>query len=289
MADYKAIVRQMQDEERRLLALREEAAALSFGRTKAILTLATVMGLLITAAAGWSTQRNNARRGRAEAALRVSEEQYRRLIEGAQDYAIFMMGPHGEIRSWNAGAERMTGCTFEEVAGHSYSRFFLDDDIKRGRPAELLRLAAASGTHEDQGMRVRKDGTRFLIRTTLTASRDPDGHLRGFSVISRDLSGSKESEAKYHGLMEAAPDAMVVVNTDGEIVLLNLQAEKQFGYRRDELLGQKVTNIIPVGFAERLIADGTRSAAEALAQQIGTGIELTACARTAASFRSSSC
>ena len=82
----------------------------------------------------------------------------------------------------------MTGCTFEEVAGHSYSRFFLDDDIKRGRPEELLRLAAASGTQEDQGMRVRKDGTRFLIRTTLTASRDPDGHLRGFSVISRDLS-----------------------------------------------------------------------------------------------------
>ena len=74
--------------------------------------------------------------------------------------------------------------------------------------------------------------------------------------------------------MEAAPDGMVVVNETGEIVLLNAQAENQFGYRRDELLGQKVTNIIPEGFAERLIADGTRTAAEALAQQIGTGIEL---------------
>src|SRR5476649_1702139 len=79
---------------------------------------------------------------------------------------------------------------------------------------------------------------------------------------------------RYRGLLEAAPDAMVVVNQGGEIVLLNLQAEKQFGYRRDELLGQKVKNIIPQGFAARLIADGTRSAAEALAQQIGTGIEL---------------
>src|SRR5664280_299444 len=85
-----------------------------------------------------------------------------------------------------------------------------------------------------------------------------------------------QMEDKYHGLLEAAPDAMVVVNEDGEIVLLNLQAEKQFGYRRDELLGQKVTNIIPKGFAERLIADGKRTAAEALAQQIGTGIELIA-------------
>ena len=88
------------------------------------------------------------------------------------------------------------------------------------------------------------------------------------------LTEHKESEAKYRGLMEAAPDGMVVVNQGGEIVLLNARAEKQFGYRRDELLGQKVTNIIPEGFAERLIADETRTAPEALAQQIGTGIEL---------------
>ena len=123
-------------------------------------------------------------------------------------------------------------------------------------------------------MRVRKDGSRFLASITFTALRDADGNLRGFSEISHDLSESKESEARYRGLLEAAPDAMVVVNQSGEIVLLNVQAEKQFGYSRDELVGQQVKNIIPEGFAERLIADGTRSAAEALAQQIGTGIEL---------------
>ena len=83
-----------------------------------------------------------------------------------------------------------------------------------------------------------------------------------------------QMEGKYRGLLEAAPDAMVVVNENGEIVLLNVKAEKQFGYHRDELIGQKVTNIIPKGFAERLVADGLRTAAEALAQQIGTGIEL---------------
>ncbi len=83
-------------------------------------------------------------------------------------------------------------------------------------------------------------------------------------------------EGRYRGLLEAAPDAMIVVNRRGEIVLSNLQTEKQFGYSRNELLGQKVTNIIPRGFAERLVADGTRSAADALAQQIGTGIELSA-------------
>ena len=98
---------------------------------------------------------------------------------------------------------------------------------------------------------------------------------RGLDVLKRPKGEtSRESEAKYRGLLEAAPDAMVVVNQAGEIVLLNLQAEKQFGYHRDELIGQRVKNIIPEGFAERLIADDLRSAADALAQEIGAGIEL---------------
>src|ERR1700723_3563681 len=95
----------------------------------------------------------------------------------------------------------------------------------------------------------------------ITTRRDAEAHLA-------------QMEGRYRGLLEAAPDAMVVVNPAGEIVLLNVQAEKQFGYSHDELVGQRVKNIIPEGFAEGLIADGTRSAAEALAQQIGTGIEL---------------
>ena len=95
---------------------------------------------------------------------------------------------------------------------------------------------------------------------------------------------TKDPEARYRGLLEAAPDAMVVVNQAGEIVLLNLQAEKQFGYHRDELVGQAVKNIIPEGFAERLIADDLRSAADALAQQIGTGIELVALRKDGSEF-----
>src|SRR5882724_4262573 len=101
-------------------------------------------------------------------------------------------------------------------------------------------------------------------------------------AVIRDINVHKDAEkhlaqmeGRYRGLLEAAPDAMVVVNQGGEIVLLNVQAEKQFGYRRDELVGQKVKNIIPEGFAERLVADALRSAEDALAQQIGAGIELT--------------
>jgi PAS domain S-box-containing protein len=284
MDDFQKLIGEMQDEELRLLALREADAKRHFGQTKTVLILGTALGLLIACIAGWSAQRDFAARGLAEEAFRDSEDKYRRLIQEVQDYAILMLGPQGEIRSWNPGAERMTGCKFEEVAGQNFSRFFSPEDIARGRPSEVLRMAAASGLYEDQGMRLRKSGARFLVRTTYTASRDQAGNLRGFSVISRDLSQGSESDAKYRGLLEAAPDAMVVVNQGGEIVLLNVQAEKQFGYSRDELVGQKVKNIIPQGFAERLIADGTRSAADALAQQIGTGIELIALRKNGSEF-----
>ncbi len=273
-AELHAAVVQLQVEERRLLELRSEDAKRRLGQARSVLVLGTLLGLLIAAAAGWSLQRRNTGRGQAEEALRDSEEQYRMLLDGVQDHAIFMLDPQGRIVSWNAGAERIQGYSGEQIIGHNFSCLFPAEDIQRGRPQEVLAIAAAGGRHEEQGMRVRKDGSRFLANVTCTALRDPAGNLRGFTEISRDLSESKESGAKYRGLLEAAPDAMVVVNPGGEIVLLNLQAEKQFGYRRDELVGQQVKNIIPEGFAERLIADGTRSAAEALAQQIGTGIEL---------------
>ena len=276
MDDFQKLISEMQDEELRLLRLREADSKRRLDQTKTVLILGTLLGMLVASAAGWSAHRDSFARGLAEEALQDSEEKYRRLIQGVQDYAILMLGPQGEIRSWNPGAERMTGCKFEEVAGQNYSRFFSPEDLKRGRPEEILRMAAASGLYEEQGMRLRKNSSRFLVRTTYTASRDLTGILRGFSVVSRDLSQGAESDAKYRGLLEAAPDAMVVVNQTGEIVLLNVQAEKQFGYSRDELVGQRVKNIIPEGFAERLIADGTRSAADALAQQIGTGIELIA-------------
>jgi PAS domain S-box-containing protein len=272
--EFQGTVREMQGEELRLLVRRNADAKRRLSQTKGVLLLGTILGLMIAAVAGWSAQRDSSERRVAAEALRDSEEKYRTLLDGAQDYAIFMLDPQGQVVSWNAGAERIKGYKAEEIMGHKYACFFQQEDIERGWPEEVLRMATASGRHEEKCMRVRKDGSRFLASVTCTALLDGDGNLRGFSEISRDVSESKESGAKYAGLLEAAPDAMVVVNQGGKIVRLNVQAEKQFGYRRDELVGQKVKNIIPEGFAERLIADGTRTAAEALAQQIGTGIEL---------------
>jgi PAS domain S-box-containing protein len=284
MDEFLALAGNMRDEELRLRAKRMADTERDLSQTKIILTIVTLLGILIVGGATWSALTDNSRRESAEEELRASEEKYRTLLDGVQDYAIFMLDPHGQVLSWSASAEHLKGYTAEEIIGQSFERFFVQGDIERSRPKEVLRLAATSGRHEEFTTRVRKNGTEFLASVTFIALRDPAGNLRGFTVISRDLSEHKESEAKYRGLLEAAPDGMVVVNQDGKIVLLNAQAEKQFGYHRDELLEQMVKSIIPEGFAERLIADGTRTAAEALAQQIGTGIELYGLRKDGTSF-----
>jgi len=276
MDEFQAVIRSMQDEELRLLALRSVDARRRLDQAKVALVLGTLLGLFAAAFAVWSVQRDSSGRALAAEKLQASEEKYRSLIDGVQDYAIFTLDPGGKVISWNAGAERIKGYKAEEIIGQNFSRFYLQTDVEEGKPEKELHLAATSGRSEIEHWRVRKDGSRFRANVVLTAARDSSGRLLGFSEISRDISERKETEAKYRGLLEAAPDAMVVVNAAGEIVLLNVQAEKQLGYHRDELVGQKVKNIIPEGFAERLIADGTRTAAEALAQQIGTGIELIA-------------
>lgn len=272
--EFQALAGTMLDEEIRLRALRLAKTERYSNQTKITLILGTLLGLLISGWAAWSALGESTRREAAEDALRDSEEKYRMLLDGVQDYAIFMLDPHGRVASWSASAQRIKGYNADEIIGRHFSCFFLPDDIKRGRPEEVLRIAEAKGRHEEFGVRVRKNGTEFLASVTFIAMRDDAGNLRGFSEIVRDLSEHKESEARYRGLLEAAPDGMVVVDQAGKIILLNVHAEKQFRYHRDELVGKHVTDIIPNGFAERLIADGTRTAAEALAQQMGTGIEL---------------
>ena len=273
--EFRRMVQAMQDEEGGVLDRRTADAKRRLLQARIGLLLGTALGLSITGGAGVSIIRGSRRRRLAEEALRVSEDQNRTLLNEVHDHAIFMLDPMGHVVTWNAGAERINGYSAKEIIGRDFSCFFPQADVESGRPAEMLKIAAA-GRHEEHGRRVRKNGSQYVSSSTYTALRDRDGGLRGFSEITRDLSETKESGAKYLGLLEAAPDAMVVVNQSGEIVLVNLQAEKQFGYRRDELLGQKVGSIVPDGFAERLVADGLRSAEDALAQQIGTGIELTA-------------
>jgi PAS domain S-box-containing protein len=272
--EFQAITGKMQQEEIRLLAIRRAETERDHSRTGWLVIVGTLLGMLVVVIAARSVLAESTRRQGSTDVLQESEEKYRMLLDGVQDYAIFMLDPEGKVASWSASAERMKGYSAKEIIGQNFSRFFRARDIQRGRPEELLRLAAANDWHEYVGVFVRKDGSEFLANLTFRTLRNDSGNLCGFSQVCRDLTEHEGSKARFRGLLEEAPDGMVVVNEAGEIVLLNAQAEKQFGYRRDELLGRNVTAIIPKGFSERMLADGTRTAAEALAQQIGTGIEL---------------
>ena len=139
---------------------------------------------------------------RPEDALRDAEERYRLLVDSVQDYAIFVLDLEGAVVTWNVGAQRIKGYSNEEILGRNFSCFFTPDDIARGRPAQILQIVATAGRHEEQGMRVRKDGSQFLAELTFTALRDADGVLRGFSEFSHDITISKKVEA--HIQAEAA-------------------------------------------------------------------------------------
>ena len=126
--------------------------------------------------------------------MRQSEERFRLLLEGIEDYAIFMLDPEGRVTSWNTGAQKMLGFPPEEIVGHSFERFFGEDDRAHGAPAEELRRAVLNRRSEQRGWRVRKDGRRFWADSVVTSLHDSDGRLRGFSKVVRDLSERKRIE-----------------------------------------------------------------------------------------------
>jgi PAS domain S-box-containing protein len=217
----------------------------------------------------------------SEQHLARMEARYRGLLEAAPD-AMVVVDQSGEIVLLNAQAEKQFGYSRDELLGKKVASIIPEGFAERLIADETRSAAEALAQQIGTGIELigrRRDGSEFPIEIMLSPLESAEGIL--ITAAIRNITVRKDAErhlaqmeARYRGLLEAAPDAMVVVNTSGEIVLLNVQAEKQFGYRRDALLGQKVTNIIPEGFAERLIADGTRTAAEAMAQHIGTGIEL---------------
>ncbi|MCW3066378.1 MAG: multi-sensor signal transduction histidine kinase [Solirubrobacterales bacterium] len=125
-----------------------------------------------------------------------SEETLGVLIDGVHDSAIFMLDPDGIIVSWNEGAERITGYRAEEIIGRHFSRFYTREDAERGHPADELEIAAAEGRYEEEGWRLRKDGSRFWASVAVTRLLSPDGELRGFAKVTRDMTARKRFEVE---------------------------------------------------------------------------------------------
>ncbi len=182
---------------------------------------------------------------RAWAKLHASEERLGLLLTGAQDFTINSLDRDGRLTSCSAATSRQTGYTESELLGQQFAMLFVDEDRATDVPAMLLREAEAHGRASFEGQRLRKDGSRYWASTTIHAHTSAVDEQGGFAIISHDITAQRLSEIKFRGLLEAAPVAIIGVDPEGKILLVNAKTEQLFGYRRDELLGSSVDTLVP--------------------------------------------
>jgi PAS domain S-box-containing protein len=178
---------------------------------------------------------------------------YQLLVESVLDYAIFALDSHGYILSWNAGAARLKGYTRDEIVGKHFSIFYPAEDIARGKPERELEIATREGRVEDEGWRLRKDGTRFWALVVITALRGPGGELVGFAKVSRDLTerraaeeALRESERRFRLMVGGVRDyAIFMLDPEGVVATWNEGARRIKGYADEEIVGRHFSTFYP--------------------------------------------
>ncbi len=218
-----SVLKQIPDTTWAMVAKIDEAEGLAEWRFRAGLIVAVVVALALALAAAarmlWQQQSKYRALVQSAAALRESEVRFRLMAESVKDYAIIMLDAGGHIVSWNLGAARVKGYQADEIVGQHFSRFYPPEDVASGKPDRELAVATAKGRYEDEGWRVRKDGSRFIANGILTALRDDAGELRGFVKIARDITERKQaeeavrvSEVRYRRLFETAKDGILILD-----------------------------------------------------------------------------
>ncbi|MFK0156133.1 PAS domain S-box protein [Streptomyces sp. NPDC090493] len=196
------------------------------------------------------------------------------MLDALGDHAVVKLGPGGEVMRWSRSAQAMTGYAEAEVVGRPLTLLRTEEDRDAGLLEQELETVREHGRREFQGWRVRGNGERFLSHITLSPVTGHDGTVTGFVEVLRDVTESARTESLFHGLLESAPDAMVIVGPDARIVLVNRQAEALFGFERDELVGREIEVLVPARFRDRHVGHRTGFLAAPQVRPMGAGLEL---------------
>src|SRR5688572_9675623 len=183
----------------------------------------------------------------------LDESTLRLFVSSVRDYAILMLDPTGRITSWNPGAEAIKGWAAHEIIGSHFSRFYPPEALQRGLPQHELTVAANVGRFEDEGWRVRKDGTMFWANVIITALRDSTGKLIGYAKVTRDLTERRRqeetlrhSEERFRSLVEGVKDyAIFMLDTGGIVTTWNAGAQQIKGYLAHEIIGSHFSRFYP--------------------------------------------
>jgi PAS domain S-box-containing protein len=197
-----------------------------------------------------STSNIDLEKARLKRALQKKDEQFKN-VERLKDFAIYTLDIYGYVQSWNAGAEIMEGYRVEEIVGKHFSCFYTEEDISAGKPKEQLKMAAAKGQITGEGWQVHKDGSRFWAEVIFTALHDEKGNLQGFSKVTRDVSGRKEteealrvSEDHYRTLFANNPSMIFTLNAELTMLSVSPLGASFLGYIPAELEGHSIQVLI---------------------------------------------
>lgn len=179
--------------------------------------------------------RDVTRQKEAEEQLRQSNEIFQLLVTSVRDYAIFMLDPQGRVATWNAGAQRIKGYLPDEIIGRHFSTFYTQEDLDNKKPERELVIAREQGAVEDEGWRVRKDGTRFWANVVITAVRDSHGELRGFAKVTRDITERKRNEETQRALLEQR-EARLVAEQERTRAEASYRVAQEANRAKDEFL-----------------------------------------------------
>lgn len=252
-AAIRATIATMRTEEEQLLRFRERKLQTSTRLTAMGFVSVIAFEIMMLALIYYIIRKDITKRKRTEAALRESEERLRILVNGITDYAIFRLTPTGHVASWNQGAERIKGYKQHEIIGRHFSCFYPAEEMASGFPQRELQMALQAGRCEEEGWRVRKDGSRFWANVVITSLKDESGALRGFSKITRDITERKgaeerlqESEERHRKLFDNNPHPTWAYDRETlRFLAVNNAAVRKYGYSIAEFLAMTVKDIRP--------------------------------------------